>query len=180
MGRKEPAKGIHTSPKKAGRKNVCVDDFTKDKESDGLMWKLLEAYEHGNAKAKEYKGLWTEEQFAFEVSDYFRFCAEKDLKPNKAGLRTWLSVSRSQYYDWETDKTGKYGFKSDILVKANSMMEDSYIQRGEKYPTMNTFLLKTSHGHIEASKVDITTNGQTINSADEVKDLVGKLGLTKK
>lgn len=177
MGRKESAKGIHSSPEDVGG-NILLDSYTKDGEEDELLVNILDGYREAQKRKQAYKGLWTEETFVDAVVKYFQFCADRKLKPNKAGLRTWMGCSRSQYYDWTT-KVEKYTYKSDILEMAHNMMEDSYVNRGEKYPTMNTFLLKTAHGHVETSKLDLTSNGNTLNSSEDVKDAVSKLGLDK-
>jgi hypothetical protein len=177
MARKK-CQNIHTSPETAGEKNMPKDYASKKADDMHTMEKLLPIYNHGRYVAGNYKGLWTEELFQEEVANYFQYCADNSVKPCKAGLRTWLNVSRDQYHQWET-KPEKYGYKSDILGMAGDVMEMSYIQRGEKYPTMNTFLLRTSHGHVESSKMDVTTNGQSVNSADDVHDLISKLGLDK-
>lgn len=173
MPRKEPAKGIHTSPTSAGASNV-----TPPEKSDYIDMTLLETpLNKGNENQKAYKGLWTEETFKEQVNAYCRYCMETGLKPSKSSLRLWLGCSRTQYYDWET-KPEKYSYKTNILAVAHDFMESSYVQRLEKYPTGNIFLLKTSHGHIEQSKIDITTNGQNLNP-NEVSDTISKLGLDK-
>lgn len=175
MGRKEPAKGKHSSPSKAGVKNK-LKETPRELETDTLLDRILETVENGK-KNQAYKGLWTEETFAEQVTDYFKYCAEKHLKPNKAGLRNWLGCSRTQYYDWET-KAEKHGYKTNILDMAHSIMEDQIINRGEQFPTFNTFLLKTAHGHIETSKLDINQQ-TTVGTTEDVLELISKLGLDR-
>lgn len=177
MGRKEKAKGVHCSPEKAG-KALMENDSLKNKYDDETMPTLVQMFKDGIKRANDYKGLYPDEVFLEEVENYFVYIAEHGIKPSKASLRLWLGCSRTQYYDWETNP--KYGFKSNVLAWAHNLMEASYVGRGEKYPTFNTFLLKAGHQYVEASKLDITSNGQTLSSADEVRDLVSQLGLDKK
>lgn len=178
MPRKEPAKGIHTSPDKAGKSNIEGLDMPKDE--DNLMGKILPVYKKGQENDKTYKGLWTEEQFTTCIDEFFQYCFEVGLKPTKPALQLWLSVSRETYNQWERFPE-KYGYKSDKINHANRVME-FYLQANlDKYPTGSIFLLKTSHGHIEQSKIDVTSNGHSMTqSADDVKDLISKLGLDKK
>lgn len=176
MAKKRPAQGIHSSPEKAGEN---MDLLPVEKEQDNMLAKIMFGYNENKVKTMAYKGLWTDEAFLECVENYFEYSASNNLKPCKAGLRLWLGCSRTQYYDWEINKTGTYGGKSDILAWASNIIEMSYIGRAEKYPTANIFLLKSSHGHVEANRLDITTNGNDINNADEVRDLVAKLGLDK-
>lgn len=173
MPRKEPAKGIHTSPEKAGRKNMG-DVIPND--DDNLMGKIITVYNKGDENLKVYKGLWDEDTLQDEIKKYLEYCTEVKLKASKVGLALWLGISKSQYWEWET-KPEKYGYKSNLIKMANQAIEMSYIGSIEKYPTGNIFLLKTSHDHIEASKVDVTSNGKTIGSADDINDLIKKLGL---
>ena len=171
MARKEPAKGVHTSPDKAGAKNM-PENMSPD---DGSMEHILVIMENGDRNGKAYKGLWTEESLKTEIQAFFNYCFEKSVKPSKAGLATWLGTFKQTLWEWET-KPEKYGYKSDLMKLANQAIEISYIARSEKYPTANIFLLKSSHGHQDTTKVDINTN---ITNVDEVKDMVSKLGLDK-
>lgn len=174
------AKGIHTCPENAGIKNadkINIPEMQVDEDYKNDLAKINELARRAKNMREDYKGKWTDEEFANCIDEFFDYCEEAQLKVCKAGLRIWLSVSSSQYNDWE-NKPEKYGFKSELILYANDRMEFSYIGRAEKYPTANLFLLKTSHRHIEASKLDITTNGKSINANEnEVQDLVSKLGL---
>jgi hypothetical protein len=170
-------KGIHSSPATSGEQNMPPNYIEKNKDDTGTIAKKQPLWERAFKNRQDYAGQWDEESLAKEVSDYFKYCYEYEVKPNKAGLRVWINLSRAQYYEWET-KPEKYGFKSDIIRRANDLMEDSYIGRIESYPTGNIFLLKTAHGHVETSKMDVTTNGKFVDTED-VNDLVKKLGLDK-
>jgi hypothetical protein len=59
-------------------------------------------------------------------------------------------------------------------------MESQYINKGEKNPTMNIFLLKASFNYIEQGKLDITTNGESLETSEDVKEKLAKMGLGKK
>lgn len=176
MARTYNAKGKHTSPENAGEQNITdIDNLPKDEI--GLNEKLLGVREKG--KANIYKGQWTDEALAESLDEFFIYCTEVDLKPTQPLLRIWLNMAKSTMHEWRT-KPEKYGEKSNLINRAFDVME-AYLQGNiDKYPTGSIFLLKTSHGHIETSKMDITSNGQNITSTEEVKDLVGKLGLDKK
>jgi hypothetical protein len=177
MARKEPAKGIHTSPAKAGKKNMPEDYALKNHDPENTVQRLLPMLDKGMAHLKQYKGLWTDDDLALAVRDFFNYCGEHFIKPCKSGLELWLGVSRPQYIAW-ADHPEKYGAKSEIIQLANTMMETSYINRVEAFPTGNIFLLKTSHGHVETSRIDVVAGARPQNP-EEVKDLVSKLGLDK-
>lgn len=180
MPRNYKSKDCQTKPKLAGANNLPVEyverqSATKDKDEylEASTQLFRQAFE------RKKKGTnWSADDLADEIDKYFQYCVDTGLKPAKAGLVLWLGMSKSQYYAWAAEHQ-KYGVISELVNFANYVMENSYIQRGEKYPTMNIFLLKTSHGHVEASKLDITSNGQSISNPDEVKDLITKLGLDK-
>ena len=179
MARVYKSKDIQTKPSMAGEQNMTEDRLLldKDKVEDDLMTNLVDIFKKGNTQ--RVKGTnWTEEELELSLTEYFEYCGVKSLKPSKSGARVWLGVSRTQYYAWQSE-TAKYGAISNLINQANDLMETQYINRGEQYPTMNVFLLKSSHQHIETSKMDVTTNGQAISSDAEVKSLVDKLGLGK-
>lgn len=145
----------------------------KHSESNNNMESIIPLFEEGVSRRKCN---WTEEELTIAIKDYFDYCVETDMKPSKAGLRLYLGCSRSQYHAWQTEY-GKYGAISDLINLANDTMEVQYVQRVESYPTGNLFLLRTSHGHVESSKVDISTDVKT--STEDIKDVVSKLGLDK-
>lgn len=177
MPRKYVKKGNQTCKEKAGEQNFTPEIIAKQKDPnpDGTMAALIPMMEIGF----RHRGFnWTCEELRDEIAKYFNYIMVTGLKPCKAGIRVWLGISRSQYFDWETKKE-IYGGISDLINFANDIMENQYIGRAEKYPTANIFLLKTSHGHVEKSAVDITSNGKDIKSADEINDVITKLGLDK-
>lgn len=178
MGKKivkrKKEKGKHSSPETSGIQNLPKSQIDSLKGTGGgVVKEILEIYEKGRENSKEYKGLWDEESLARELHEYFIFCAEKDAKPSKAGIRLWLGISKSRYWEWENE-AGTY--KANLLAQANDFMEIQYISKGEQYPTMNMFLLKSSHGHSDKQEIQIT--GTDVNK-DEISDAIAKLGLDK-
>lgn len=178
MPRHYKKKGVHTSPEKAGRKNLEGVDLPKDEM--GLMDKLMPVYDKGKVNRGIYKGQWSDEDLDREVGEYFSYCRECELKPTVPSLLIWLAISRQTLNEWRT-KPDKYGVKSDIIGTAYHIME-SYLQGNiDKYPTGSIFLLKTTHGHVDATKVDVTSNGNTLsNTPAEVNEAISRLGLDKK
>lgn len=175
MARTYTAKGVHTNPKDAGKQNLepVLDKLPKDE--DNTLTKLLPIYRHKDP----YQGRWTAEELARSIDELFAYCESVDIKPTQPALRLWLKVSHTQLADWRFNKDGKYGDKSAIIKEAFDIMEMTLQARIEKYPTGNIFLLKTSYGHVETSKVDVTTTGSNAPNVDEVNDLVAKMGLDK-
>lgn len=178
MPRNYKKKGLQTDPKNYGVKNMPSDyvEKNKDVESDGLMGKLIPMFEKGMERRKKGSN-WTVEELFDAVKEYFDYSSENDLKPNKSGLRLYLGVSKTQYFAWQTEST-KYGEISEIINFANDLMEQQYVNRGEKYPTFNTFLLKASHQYVEKTQVDINTGDNAVK-ASEINEIVKNLGLDK-
>lgn len=165
----------HSSPATAGAHNLPpgYHKEARRKDVNKIMKRLLPISDRGRKNKQEYAGKWDEESLAHEVNEFFKYCAEFDVKPAKAGLRLWLDLSRSQYHAWETQATG---YKSDILEKAAAMIEMSYIGNIESHPTGNIFLLKSSHNHTDRSEIEVT--GQGVDKQD-IRDQLIKAGLTK-
>ena len=55
-------------------------------------------------------------------------------------------------------------------------MEIEYIEKGEKYPTFNMFLLKSSHQHSDKQEIEVTNKDV---DSDNIDDIVKKMGLDK-
>ena len=175
-------KGVHGRPENAGSdkiKEVIMATATKDTE--GLMHKIMPCYEKGKktkAKlAKEYKGQWTEAVLEETIDKYFKYCYEVNFKPTPSSLALWLGVDKSTLYNWVNNRSGRYKFK--LAERAYLIMENYLEGNVDKYPTGSIFLLKTTHKHVEQSKIDITSGGKIIENGD-VKEMVSKLGLDKK
>lgn len=177
MGKKrKKKKGEHSCPQTSGKQNLPESYINRvTGTGGGLMENLVEMRNIGMANRQDYKGKWDDESLEREVSNFFKFCAKKDIKPAKAGLRMWLGLSRSQYHEWETN-TSSHPLKSDILSEAAEFMQMQYIGQGEKYPTFNMFLLKAGHNYSDKQEVEITSKDV---SKDEIADTISKMGLDK-
>ena len=177
MGRTTPRKNVHTSPETAGAKNLKEASPGQLKPGNpNITSKIMPVWEHG--RANDYKGLWTEDTLRESIDEFFQYCRTADLKPTQPLLRIWLNLSKVQWYEWLGNPL-KYGFKANLITLAIEFME-AYLQENiDSYPTGSIFLLKTSHGHIESSKLDVTSNGKSMPNAEDINSLVAKLGLTK-
>lgn len=149
---------------------------TLPKDDEHLMAKIMPIYNKGQYNRVTYKGIWTEDELEKSVSEFFQYCNTVELKPSKPALRVWLAISAEQYNQWEKDKE-KFGFKTDIIRLANSMMEMYLVGRVDKYPTGNIFLLKSSFGHKDSTNIDVTSHNA---SQDDIQEALKRLGLVEK
>lgn len=168
--------GNQTSPENSGVKNMPEGYVEKNKaDGNGEILKGLIPLFH---KAIERRGTnWTPEEMAKAIAEFFTYCEENNVKVYKGGLAMWLGTHKQQIWEWENNPS-KYGVISELIRVASTMIEGQYIGRAEQYPTANLFLLRTSHGHVETSKVDVNTTN-TATTVDEVNELVAKLGFNK-
>lgn len=164
---------IHTSPKLAGRKNMENALFPKDKE--GLIVKMIPVMEHGIQEECRYHGQWTDNEFQLSVNEFFQYCLEVQLKPVRPALQLWLRVSKAQYSDW-LNKPDTFPTKSAIVNFAEQMFE-LYLQLNiDKNPAGSIFLLKTLHGHVETSRLDVVNNTNEV-LPEQIEERILKLGL---
>lgn len=176
MPSKRPSKGIHTSPDKSGRQNLEGMLDTLPKDDDGIMKKIFPVWIRGKQSQKEYKGLWTEEEMARNIGEFFAYCHDVELKPTKPLLQIWLGVTDYTFNYWLADEH-KYGFKTRLAREAVQIME-AYLQANiDKYPTGSMFLLKTVHGHVEKSQVNVVSQNQV--DPDQIGNLISQLGLDR-
>lgn len=168
-------KGIHTSPETAGIQNMPPNYPDTHKDDLGTMKGLMPIWNRGFQNRENYKGLWTPETLKMEINAFFEYCFDNEVKPAKVGLSLWLGVTKQTLWVWEKESTD---FKSDLIRWATSLIEMSYVGRAEKYPTANIFLLKSSHGHVETSRLDVVATNEQMQT-DEVQDRIAQLGLDK-
>lgn len=171
---KRPNKNVHTSPKNAGAHNLEGRKLPEDKK--GIMQYLLPVYKKGKENNVAYKGLWTDEQLAESVDEFFEFCKEHNAKPNNPLLTSWLGVSKTQYYDW-VNKPQKYGAKSNIIKNAREIMESYLMENVDSYPTGSIFLLKAYHGVRDSQVIEISADKGKLQGADEIAESLKRLGL---
>lgn len=171
MARKREPNKVHTSPERAGEQNMANVKMQEDKL--GIMDNLVDIMNEGKKNRQAYKGLWTDEALIDSIDKYFTYCKDNEFKPTLPSLTVWLGVSRQTMWKW---RNGSEGDKGYILDEAMMIME-SYLQSNiDKYPTGSIFLLKTTHGHMETSKVEVTSGSIT---GDEVAERIRQLGLSK-
>lgn len=177
MARVYHKKGVHTSPETAGAHNVPEKLLKKDQDSSASLGNAL--YKKGNENKKKYKGQWTPETLSAEIQAMFDWCEENDYKPSLPMLKCWLNLARETFNEWRKNRA-RYGEKSDILNQAIDAIEIMVVDRLEKYPTGNQFLLKSKFGYRDTKTVDITSNGHSIGSTpEEVDAMLKRLGLDK-
>lgn len=172
-------KGKQTDPARAGAHNLTPEYIKKQQLSDAekednVLARCLPLLDKAFERRKKGTN-WKPEEMEREIGKFFQYCADNNLKPNKAGLQLWLGCVKSQYWEWQKFPE-KYGEISNLINLANQIMEMEYINKVEKYPTGNIFLLKAGHNYVEKSEVEVKTN---ITKPEEIDEVVKKLGLDK-
>lgn len=182
MPRTYKSKNIQTKPELAGAQNIPEEFLAKRTEKDedkiatltslACLFKVSQEMSH----ERKTKGTnWTPEEMEDALVNYFDFVVDKCLKPSRVSLALYLGTHKQQIWDWENHPE-RYGAISELIKRACGVIEQQYVERSEQYPTANLFLLKTSHGHVEKSQIEIT-GGNPVSSADEIAEQVKKMGL---
>lgn len=170
-------KNVHTCPERAGKQNFEGRDMPKA-DDPSIMRNILEMSKRGSAYNKQYKGLWTEPELEESIAKFFETVSELGLKPTNVALCIWLGISKAQYYEWRANAV-KYGYKSDLLKQAELLFEQYLLGDVDKHTIGSIFLLKCKHDYVETNKLDVTSNGNTLSDAAEVRELISKMGLDK-
>lgn len=173
MARTYQNKGIHTKPETAGEQNIKNIQILP-KDENGLNEKLLPVRLTGKEN-QIYKGHWTTELLEQKIDEFFNYCCNNNIKPNQPLLRIWLGISKSTFNEWKSPSKNRD--KSVVLERALDIMEVFLLCNIDTHPTGTIFLLKTSYGYVETSKMDLTTNGSAACTSEEIIDMVNKLGL---
>lgn len=101
------------------------------------------------------------------IFEYFRLCAENDLKPTSAGFCMALGVSRSTISHWRNGK-----FRADshqaIILKGYSVLDalwQDYMMNGKINPVSGIFLGKNLFNYTDQKDIVVTP---TIGQVEEV------------
>lgn len=162
--------------KQTGKETAGMQNFTpeilegyKDEEAGALLSMIAPIFKKSiGSPTQNRRGNWEPDDLRQELANYFMYFAENGLKPSKSSIRLWLNVSANRYWEWENNPN-KYGEIHEIISLANDVLETQYVNRGEKHPTMNTFLLKASHGFRDTQNIEVTaTNKVDKNDIDSM------------
>ena len=99
------------------------------------------------------------------IGNYFRICAEDDMKPSVAGMALAFGIDRRTLWKWVNGIDSAYipSESRDSLKKAyyflNAQMEN-YMQNGKINPVAGIFLMKNNMGYADKQEVVLTPNNQ--------------------
>lgn len=100
------------------------------------------------------------------VVDYFRLCAENDMKPTFAGMALAFDVDRTTLWRWCNSSPDARQLSEAVrnsLKKAyqilNAQMED-YMQNGKINPVAGIFLMKNNMGYRDQQEVVLKPDSQ--------------------
>ena len=100
------------------------------------------------------------------IMDYFRICAEDDIKPSVASFAIAFGIGRATLFNWMTGKTGTItNSKSlDTLKKAYDTINSYYehmMNNGKINPVAGIFLMKNNMGYKDTTDYVISSNNDT-------------------
>ena len=109
------------------------------------------------------------EQVAQRVDEYFKICAEEDMKPSVEGLAFALGIEREYLWKLRTGQQGKNTEVGNILKRACEYLNMAlveYMQNGKINPIPALFLLKNNHGYTDKQEVVVTPNNPLGDGAE--------------
>lgn len=166
-----------TCPENAGLQNFTPEMLAeyRDDEAGALLTMISPIFKRALGSGKQIRQMnWTPEELRESLGEYFDYFAINGLKPSKSSIRLWLNVSNDRFNKWIAEPE-KYGEIHDVIMMAMDVLETQYINRGEKHPTMNRFLLESSHGHRVSQNVEVTAVNRV--STRDIDDAISKLNL---
>lgn len=113
------------------------------------------------------------EEVAQRCEDYFRICAEDDMKPSVAGLALAMDIDRRYLWEIREGKKGKNPAVADTLKKAMKILDlqmVDYMQNGKINPVSGIFLMKNNFGYADKQEVVVTPNNP-LGDAKDTKEL---------
>ena len=118
------------------------------------------------------------EQVRDRIMEYFRICAEDDMKPSVAGLALALDIDRRYLWEIRTEHKGKNPEVADLLKKAVNILDlqmVDYMQNGKINPISGIFLMKNSFGYVDKQEVTVTAQSP-LGEPTDTKALEEKYG----
>lgn len=97
-------------------------------------------------------------QVKMRIDDYFKLCANDDVKPTVTGFLSCLRVAKSTLWEW---KQGNFrqGTHQQIIVEAYEMLEqmwEHYMLNGKINPVSGIFLGKNNFGYQDKQEYVVT------------------------
>lgn len=150
-------KDKQTSPRLAGPRNLPPEVVELiPKVNPSVMDQVMALQRQG--LSNPYTSQWTDTELFQAVLAFFEFCSKEGIKPTKPGLQIWLYVSKTQMDEWIKNKDGRYSGKSEVMKYAMGVMETFLQLDLDNNPKGAMFLLKTTFGHVDSTKVDVVNH----------------------
>lgn len=109
------------------------------------------------------------EEVTQRIMDYFKICAEDDMKPSVAGLALAMDIDRVYLWEIRSGRKGKNPDVANTLKKAMKILDlqmVDYMQNGKINPVSGIFLMKNNFGYADKQEVVLTPN----NPLGDTKD----------
>ena len=114
------------------------------------------------------------EQVRQRINDYFRICADDDMKPSVAGLALALDIDRTYLWEIREGRKGKNPDVANLLKKAMKILDlqmVDYMQNGKINPVSGIFLMKNNFGYADKQEVVVTPQSPLGDAAKDTKAL---------
>lgn len=109
------------------------------------------------------------EEVAQRVDEYFRICAEEDMKPSVSGLALALDIDRVNLWQYRAGQRGKNPEVVNVLKKAMSILEvqmTDYMLNGKVNPIPSIFYMKNHFGYQDKQEIVVTPSGPLDDQKD--------------
>jgi hypothetical protein len=110
------------------------------------------------------------DELATRLTDYFKLCAEHDMKPAVAGMALAMGLDRRRLWEIKTDQQKQPNIPQeckDIIKMAYNSLEvlwEGYMTSGKINPVSGIFLAKNNFGYQDKQEYVVTPN----TMADEI------------
>lgn len=121
------------------------------------------------------------EQVRQRIYDYFKACADADMKPSMAGLAVAMHVDRRRLWEYREGRKDAPPETVELLRQVVGLLDlqmVDYMQNGKINPVAGIFLMKNNFGYADKQEVVLTPNNplgesaQQAQLADKYLDLV--------
>ena len=107
------------------------------------------------AELQRLKPVQTDEETAERIDYFFRWCADRQIRPTVSLLGLCLGYSRQTMWNWQ-QKGGTRGALIDRAKQVLESLTESWLLAGRTNPVSGIFVLKSQFGYKDSISVEVS------------------------
>lgn len=157
-----------------GREKLATWEPPADDEEKGSNTKILESALYWRNRPPV--NLEDAEELEDRINEYFDYCAKRDEKPTKAGVRLATGISVQRFSRILSGENRANSVQQEVLLQAMDVLEygwESYMLNGKVNPASGIFIGKNQFGYKDQVDV-VAAPAQPLGELASAEDIAKK------